>query len=88
MGRRYNRTKPYKIEPTTLCWCCANAINDGCSWSKNFIPVEGWRAIPTIIIEGAGRKKHSFKVIECPKFIQDVEPRYLGLPRNQRRDNT
>ena len=45
-------------EHDTLCWGCEKACG-GCSWSKKFVPVEGWKAIPT---------EKSFDVYECPEF--------------------
>ena len=55
----------------TLCWECGK--NGGkCSWSKDFTPVENWRAIPTQIqAKGhAGGRNHvdSFRVLECPEY--------------------
>lgn len=55
----------------TICWDCKNACG-GCSWSKNFTPVEGWKITKTLI-------KGNFEtdaVIEscivhsCPEFIK------------------
>lgn len=61
-----------KKEMITLCWGCAN--NSGkCSWSKKFVPVKGWKAIPTKIKAGRasdGRIVDSFCVIECPKYVK------------------
>lgn len=45
-------------EHDTLCWGCEKA-SGRCSWSKKFVPVEGWKAIPTT---------KSFDVYECPEF--------------------
>lgn len=32
----------------SLCWSCRNSVPDkygnGCSWSRDLIPVEGWQA--------------------------------------------
>lgn len=47
----------------TLCWYCEKACGN-CSWSKNFTPVEGWKADPTKVQETID----SFVVHECPKF--------------------
>lgn len=82
---------------TTICWCCENATNDGCSWSRSFIPVEGWEATPTIIQGGFNakyelidgkvvrtqleREIHSYKVHSCPQFKPDVLPQHLGIPQ-------
>jgi hypothetical protein len=86
-------TKPRQPRLSTLCWCCANATNEGCEWSADFKPVEGWEAIPTTIHSKEyielpnGKTKiqdrivESFKVIKCPKFIEDVTPNDLSLPR-------
>jgi hypothetical protein len=58
----------------TLCWECKKSTNDGCSWSKDFTPVEGWGAIPTSIKmvgkskRNKGKIEPSFKVNACPSF--------------------
>lgn len=51
----------------TLCYYCAKATTGGCSWSKKFIPVEGWKAKPTIL---DGGRTHSFEVFRCPEFVE------------------
>ena len=51
----------------TLCWDCENATG-GCSWSKRFIPVEGWDAIPTRVNMTVGKKVDSYTVVSCPLF--------------------
>ena len=64
-----------KTKHDTLCWDCAKATGK-CSWSKNFVPVEGWEADPTKVKNGfitwKGRKifslVDSFDVHECPEF--------------------
>lgn len=62
----------------TLCWDCKKANADSnCSWANDFIPVEGWKAKPTIIKvttqtkERAEQLSHSFIVIKCPLFERD-----------------
>lgn len=45
----------------SLCWYCRNAYAS-CSWSKFFVPVDGWDAKPT--------RHNSFRVYRCPKFIR------------------
>ena len=45
----------------TLCWDCAKACGR-CSWSSNFVPVDGWEAIP------CGK---SYEVVRCPEFEGD-----------------
>lgn len=45
---------------TTLCWNCQNFTK--CSWSRG-IPVKNWVAIPS--------RKNSYKVIDCPQFLED-----------------
>lgn len=58
----------------TLCWKCANACG-GCSWSADFIPVDGWNAIPTIISANHGCGLYadieSYIVKSCPRFKDD-----------------
>ena len=53
----------------TLCWKCQKACG-GCSWSKDFTPVENWNAVPTKIkAYGTGDGTiDSYRVIECPEF--------------------
>ena len=86
---------------STLCWCCANATNDGCSWSAHFIPVKGWEATPTIIKEGTHtytsvkdgqmevteRNQQSYNVHSCPQFIEDCKPNGLGMMRSTTKSN-
>lgn len=60
---------------STLCWDCEKACGK-CSWSREFKPIKGWRAIPTQIYQYTTLKrgKHyrystdSFDVYECPEF--------------------
>ena len=58
----------------TLCWKCSRACG-GCSWSADFIRVDGWNAIPTVIHadhgRGYGEDVPSFIVTACPQFDDD-----------------
>lgn len=56
----------------TLCWDCANALY-GCSWSRKFEPVRGWK-VEERRIQYRGREDgiQSFRVIECPRFNPDA----------------
>lgn len=49
----------------TLCWSCYNCYN-GCSWSRNFTPVKGWKA-------EYNKTMDSYNVITCPKYIEESE---------------
>lgn len=42
----------------TLCWVCQNCFG-GCSWSRDYTPVEGWKAKKT---------PNSYLVLSCPSF--------------------
>lgn len=57
-----------KFQP---CWTCQNACNGGCSWSREFKPVDGWKAIPTYIQEN-GEHANSYKIIYCPEYEKEV----------------
>lgn len=72
---RYKRTN----KDEQLCCNCKNFCF-GCSWSEEFKPVKGWKAIPTKI-KHSSRKKlkdgkeevvvkydKSYKIIDCPKY--------------------
>lgn len=58
---------------TTLCWYCRNAVpteTDGCSWSRSFDPVNGWRAeLRAINVEG--RDIVSYRVHWCPEYKRE-----------------
>lgn len=47
----------------TLCWDCENCIG-GCSWSKDFKPVEGWKAEAVTNSDNSD----TYFVHECPQF--------------------
>lgn len=60
----------------TLCWGCEKACGK-CSWSKKFVPVEGWEAKPTTVYireetlpSGEVKRYYtdSFDVYKCPEF--------------------
>jgi len=64
--REYNIDVAISREDT-LCWKCSNAYS-GCSWSKNFKPVEGWKAKKTTVNLGDRGNEESYMVYECPMF--------------------
>ena len=47
----------------TLCWDCENYIG-GCSWTKDFKPVEGWKAEEVT----NSNNTDTYLVRECPQF--------------------
>lgn len=55
----------------TLCWDCERACC-GCSWSRNFEPVVGWKARPVNIKQRGAQTTGSFIVYECPGFKRDA----------------
>lgn len=81
--RRHNNDPDFifargkKEKPSQLCWDCKNCYN-GCPWSLDFEPIEGWKATPTKIasettIDGVQQKIliDSFYIEECPLFEED-----------------
>lgn len=50
----------------SLCWFCENNAG-GCSWAREFKPVQGWNATPSVI-PNSGNPMHSYHVEGCPKF--------------------
>ena len=53
----------------TLCWTCSVPGTGGCSWDREFIPVEGWTATPTRIWQSWAQDwMGSFVVHACPLF--------------------
>jgi len=58
----------------TKCWDCKKAVG-GCSWAREFIPVEGWKAVQTKLKlhnKLADEGCLSFIVLECPEFKADA----------------
>lgn len=62
----------------SICWDCKNAVQgecSGCSWSRDFKPVDGWNAVRRDISAASlGRRstqadRESYVVVSCPKFI-------------------
>jgi len=62
-------TEYVKVKEDTKCWDCAKACVGGCSWSREFIPVEGWDAKETENAAGVT----SYIVRECPEFESEPE---------------
>lgn len=56
----------------TLCWDCEKSLCERCSWSKDFTPVPGWEAEPTVKQNFRGQPLRSFKVTYCPEFKADA----------------
>ena len=53
----------------TLCWDCRKATTSGCSWSKSFTPVKGWKAEENVLRNNKGeRTLISYEVKSCPEF--------------------
>ena len=71
----------------TLCEQCQKAVpygDFGCSWSQEFIPVNGWTAVPTLIVDHDDEDEVDFAsccVLECPEFLAD-EPRAVSDPES------
>lgn len=46
---------------------CQECFNFGCSWHKEFKPVDGWEAEPTTKSDGS-KVIESYRVTRCPEF--------------------
>lgn len=53
----------FERRPETICWDCKHASTNGCEWAKSFTPVDGWKAIQSVV-----DTNDSYLVLECPKF--------------------
>ena len=51
------------------CWTCKKACG-GCSWSREFIPIDGWTAEKSIIPHNREHAE-TYKIIDCPEYIPD-----------------
>ena len=49
------------------CWTCSNCYN-GCSWSRHFVPVQGWDAEP-IIKDG----DTTYIIKHCPEYKREKQ---------------
>ena len=56
------------FHPESLCFKCGNCV-DGCSWSRTFTPVDGWKAEPNYINSD---EAESYHVVECPQYKPDA----------------
>lgn len=60
-----------KNNSKSICWDCKRATGF-CSWSRDFEPVRGWEAEPTVIKEnGLAHSIDSYDVKRCPLFLKD-----------------
>ena len=50
----------------TRCWTCRNACG-GCSWSREFKPVDGWNADKTTYLD-CGEIVNSYFIKSCPEY--------------------
>lgn len=67
------------MRENTICWRCKRSCGgqNGCSWFNGFIPVQGWEAEDTIIINNSLIQK-SYKVLSCPQFEEDKREETLA----------
>ena len=59
-----------QTKKATLCWRCRHAVpsaSTGCSWSRHFVPVEGWTATKHQQKQ-SGSVYETYCVISCPLF--------------------
>lgn len=73
---------------SNICFNCQRALG-GCSWSKSFIPVEGWTATPTTTSGCNGGKVtriETFDIRACPLFLQDP-PRQINYAMISEEEN-
>lgn len=69
------------VKRTTLCWTCTRPGTGGCSWDKEFKPVEGWKAERNDLwTTGKNRYTESYIVEECPLYTEDREAITQGPP--------
>lgn len=64
-NNRYGASWHYKSKDT-LCWDCLKC-EGGCSWSRDFIPVEGWDATDDSRYDH-GHLVEKYVVKSCPEF--------------------
>lgn len=62
VGRR-NRFNKYE----QICWTCKKCIG-GCSWSRDFIPIEGWDAELDTHTRVDANDSITYKIYDCPQY--------------------
>lgn len=68
MGRK--KKKEVVIVPDSICWTCRHAVpsdTEGCNWSRNAKPIEGWVLYPYTKEKDKGR----MRVFYCPQHQRD-----------------
>ena len=61
-----------------LCWHCGNCYG-GCSWSRSFMPVDGWEATPV-----KRDNVETYEITNCPDFNPDTKNYiYRGERKNE-----
>ena len=61
--------KNYEPKLMSKCQSCVHACGEtACSWAKDFAPVEGWIAEPTVISPNQPFRQESYLVYYCPKY--------------------
>jgi len=56
-----------RIGQESLCWTCGKSITNGCSWAREFKPVQGWVARK----RGYATVKGAYDVRYCPEYDND-----------------
>lgn len=59
--------KKREQESEQLCFSCKNNCG-GCNWSRYFLPVTGWDAVPTVVKDKGGDIE-SYQISRCPEYI-------------------
>lgn len=78
-----NRMRGVKFRQS-LCWSCVHAVPNiekraGCSWSLEYKPVDGWRAIRRDLPKQSGvgtygrSREESYMVEQCPQYESEPE---------------
>lgn len=62
-----NRIYAPKEKANTCCWLCKKAI-DGCSWSRDGQPVDGWKAVRQLYGRSKESTNYTYKIYFCPEF--------------------
>lgn len=59
------------MKESSICWNCKKCYG-GCSWSKDFIPVENWEADFLTLSKGSAYQAlETYIVKKCPEFESD-----------------
>lgn len=75
-NEEYIRIYRPDLKTNNCCFLCQNCAG-GCSWSRSFEPVDGWKAEKTYFDSYTHEHEEgSYKILFCPEFVEGETTRF------------